>query len=44
MVKQKYDRVYNFSAGPSILPLEVLQMALVNEPRGIMCYGSIYGY
>ncbi len=25
MVKQKYDRVYNFSAGPSILPLEVLE-------------------
>ncbi len=25
MIKQKYDRVYNFSAGPSILPLEVLE-------------------
>ena len=21
----KYDRVYNFSAGPSVLPLEVLE-------------------
>ena len=25
MYKQKYDRVYNFSAGPSVLPLEVLE-------------------
>lgn len=25
MIKQKYDRVYNFSAGPSVLPLEVLE-------------------
>ena len=28
MVKQKYDRVYNFSAGPSVLPLEVLEKFL----------------
>lgn len=25
MIMQKYDRVYNFSAGPSMLPLEVLE-------------------
>lgn len=25
MIKQKYDRVFNFSAGPSVLPLEVLE-------------------
>ena len=25
MTKQKYDRVYNFAAGPSMLPLEVLE-------------------
>jgi len=25
MIKPKYDRVYNFSAGPSVLPLEVLE-------------------
>ena len=33
MIKQKYDRVYNFSAGPSMLPLEVLEQVKEKYPE-----------
>ena len=36
----KYDRVYNFSAGPSILPVEVLESVrdnLLNYEGSGMC-------